>query len=69
MWPLRNLRCFCDTGDEWHALVMGFCFPLWLWAFILVYDGGNAYKLWREEPWYCGVGMLLRLILLIGVLL
>jgi hypothetical protein len=48
---------------------MGFCFPLWLWAFILVYDGGNAYKLWREEPWYCGVGMLLRLILLIGVLL
>jgi hypothetical protein len=23
MWPLRNLREFCSSDDEWHAVVCG----------------------------------------------
>lgn len=23
MWPLKHLRCFCDTPEEWHAICSG----------------------------------------------
>ena len=69
---------FCHTEgkfdfNEWHALVMGFGFPLWLWPFIIYKDRSKAFDVWKDEPWYAGIGMFLRMILLVillkGVLL
>jgi len=68
--------CRHDDGtfdyDEWHAILLGFLFPLWLWPFVLKHDNGMAHALFTSEPWYIGGGMLVRLgglILVAGALL
>ena len=35
MWPLKHFRQFLNTAKEWHAAVIGFCYP--------------ALKLWRVD--------------------
>jgi len=72
MWPLKNLRCFCDTDHEWHAILCGLFFPFWLWPFILKWGSGLLITLIDDEPHYVGLGMALRLgifILLLGAVL
>ena len=56
MWCLRHLSTFCNTADEWHALVLGFLlfFPLW-WP-ICRWNVGDAARLMASEPWYVAPG-------------
>ena len=70
MWPLKNLRCFCDTDHEWHAILCGLFLPIPLWWRVIESDSYAA-DLFDDEPHYVGLGMALRLgilILILGVL-
>jgi hypothetical protein len=51
--------------DEFHAVCMGFLFPLWLWPLVILRDKDEANRLWRSEPWYIALGTSLRV--LVGI--
>jgi len=45
--------------DEWHALLLGFATPYFMWPFIVGWSQNAAY-LAAKETWYVAGGMLLH---------